>query len=105
MITMNIEKITLDHLEGDQLELAELIGLEAYKKLVKYCGGGDVYVCKADTVTRFSRNKEIYEKFDGENYRELAKEYGLSERWIRVITAEKLKKLKNAPVEGQMKLE
>lgn len=101
---MDIEKITLDHLSGDQLELAELIGLEAYKKLVKYCGGGDVYVCKADTITRLSRNKEICEKFDGENYRELAKEYGLTDRWVRAITAEKLKNMRNAPVEGQMKL-
>lgn len=101
---MDIEKITFDNLEDDQLELAKLIGLKAYKKLVKYCGGGGIYVCKADTVTRLSRNKEIYEKFDGENYRELAKEYGLSERWIRVITAEKLKKMRNKPVEGQLKL-
>lgn len=102
---MDIEKITLDHLDGDQLELAKLIGIEAYKKLVKYCGGGDVYVCKADTVTRLSRNKEICEKFNGENYRELAKAYGLTERWVRAITADKLKKMKSAPMEGQMKLE
>lgn len=102
---MDIEKITLDHLDGEQLELAKLIGIEAYKKLVKYCGGGDVYVCKADTVTRLSRNKEICEKFDGENYRELAKAYGLTERWVRAITADKLKKMKSAPMEGQMKLE
>lgn len=101
---MDIEKITLDHLDGEQLELAKLIGIEAYKKLVKYCGGGDVYVCKADTVTRLSRNKEICEKFDGENYRELAKAYGLTERWVRAITAEKLKKMRNAPMKGQMKL-
>ena len=102
---MDIEKITLEHLDGDQLELAKLIGLEAYKKLVKYCGGGDVYVCKADTVTRLSRNKEICEDFNGENYRELAKKYNLTERWIRAITANKLKNMKGDPVDGQMKLE
>ena len=102
---MDIEKITLDQLDGDQLELAKLIGIDAYKKLVKYYGGGDVYVCKADMATRLSRNKEICEKFDGENYRELAKEYGLTDRWVRVITAEKLKKMRNTPMKGQLKLE
>ena len=47
---MEIEDITLEQLNGDQHDLAELIGIDAYKKLVKYYGGGFVYVCKADTV-------------------------------------------------------
>ena len=41
---MEIEDITLEQLNGDQHDLAELIGIDAYKKLVKYYGGGFVYV-------------------------------------------------------------
>ena len=40
-----------------------------------------------------------------DNYRELALEYNLSTKTIREITAEKLKIIKNAPLEGQLELE
>ena len=35
---------------GEQRELAEVIGLEAYKKLVERYGGSHVYINKADTI-------------------------------------------------------
>lgn len=101
---MDIDEITLDQLDGEQYELAELIGIEAYRKLVKCYGGGFIYICKADTVMKISRNNEICEKFNGYNYRELAKEYNLSEKMIREITADKVKVLRNMPIEGQLKL-
>lgn len=101
---MDIDDITLDQLSGDQYDLAELIGIEAYRKLVKNYGGGFIYICKADTVMKISRNNEICKRFNGYNYKELAKLYNLSEKTIREITADKLKILKNMPIEGQLKL-
>lgn len=101
---MDIDDITLDQLSGDQYDLAELIGIEAYRKLVKNYGGGFIYICKADTVMKISRNNEICQRFNGYNYKELAKLYNLSEKTIREITADKLKILKNMPIEGQLKL-
>lgn len=83
---LDIEKITsLDQLSGDQRELAETVGLEAYRKLVENYGGSSIYINKIDTVTRSERNNEIRRKFNGSNYRELAKEYGFSETGIRKI--------------------
>ena len=102
---MDIDDITLNRLTGDQLELAELIGIENYKKLVAHYGGGFVYICKSDTILKDIRNAEICDKFNGYNYRELAKEYNLSEKMIREITSDKLKKIKYMPPDGQMKLE
>jgi len=101
---MDIDDIALEHLDGDQYELAELIGIEGYKKLVTNYGGGFVYVCKADTLMKHGRNAEIRSKFNGYNYRELAKEYNLSEKMIREITSDKLKEMKNMPDEEQLTL-
>ena len=87
---LDIEKITsLEQLFGEQRELAEIVGLNAYKKMVRQYGGSSIYINKTDTITRFGRNTEIQQKFNGSNYRELAKEYGLSESGIRKIVNKK----------------
>ncbi len=104
-VIMSIDRITLEQLDGEQREIAELIGIESYKKLVRYFGGGQVYICKADTLMKISRNAEICGRFNGYNYRELALEYNLSTKTIREITSEKLKIIKNMPIDGQLELE
>ena len=60
--------IKLKDLQGDQRELAEIIGIEAYLELVK------IYA-------------EIVKKFNGFNYKQLAFEYHLAERTVREIIA------------------
>lgn len=100
---MDIEKIiSLEQLSGDQRELAETVGLKAYIKLVVNYGGSHIYINKADTLTRENRNSEIKEKFDGSNYRELAREYNLSEITIRNIVDKKIRQIKSEPFDGQM---
>lgn len=95
---MEIEKITPERLSGDQKELAEIIGIEAYRKLVANYGGMSVYICKAETVLREFRNAEICNSFNGFNYRELAKKYNLSEKTVREIIS-----CRDAePIDGQM---
>ncbi|MDE6798326.1 MAG: DNA-binding protein [Ruminococcus sp.] len=90
---MNVEKIeSLGQLSGDQRELAETVGLDAYKKMVGQYGGSSIYINKTDTITRSGRNAEIQQKFNGSNYRELAKEYGLSEPSVRRIVNKKISK-------------
>lgn len=89
-IILNTEKIeSLEQLSGDQRELAEIVGIEAYRKLVENYGGMCVYIYKPETILRKRRNTEIFNEFDGTNYRELAKEYGLSEAGIRKIVNKK----------------
>ncbi|MBR6242117.1 MAG: DNA-binding protein [Ruminococcus sp.] len=100
---MDIDKLTdISQLREDQRELAELIGLEAYKKLVKNYAGSLLYIQKIDSVLRDLRDSEIREKFDGSNYRELAREYDLAEATVRDIVADKKKQLAARPLEGQM---
>ncbi len=103
---MDIDKlVSLDQLRDDQRELAEIIGLEAYKNLIKHYGGNQLYIQQADSVLKDVRDRELNEKFDGTNYRKLSQEYGISEMTIRDIVAPKRKQLRLAPLEGQMSFE
>lgn len=88
---MDINKlISVTQLRSEQQkEIAEIIGIEAYRKLVEYYGGSSIYINKSDTITRPERDDEIRRKFNGSNYRELTKEYGLSETGIRKIIDKK----------------
>jgi len=83
---MEIERITnLEQLTGEQKELAETIGLEAYKKLVANYAGCPLYINKPERITKQIRDAEICQKFNGSNYKELAKEFYLSESSVRKI--------------------
>ena len=88
---MNIKKlVSVTQLRsGQQKEIAEIIGIEAYRKLVEHYGGSRIYIEKSDTITRPNRNDEIRKKFDGGNYLQLAREYKLSEQTIRRIVDKK----------------
>ena len=87
---MDIDVITkTSQLVGEQRELAEIVGLQAYRTLVKNYGGMHIYICKTDALLREFRNNEIYDSFNGANYRELAKKYNLSEKTVREIVAKK----------------
>ena len=58
---MDIERFTSsEQLSEDQRELAESIGIKAYRKLVEDYGRSHIYVCKTETVLRELRNNEIY---------------------------------------------
>ena len=88
---MNIKKlVSVTQLRsGQQKEIAEIIGIEAYRKLVEHYGGSRIYIEKSDTIIRPNRNDEIRKKFDGGNYLQLAREYKLSEQTIRRIVDKK----------------
>ena len=75
---MNLDQLRLEQLHGNQRELAETIGIEAYKRLVLKYGGGNIYICKPDTLLQPLRDDAIYQHFDGGNYRELALAYHLT---------------------------
>lgn len=101
---MDIDKLeSTEQLRDDQRELAEVIGLDAYKKLIRHYGGNQMYVQQADSVLKDLRDKELNERFDGGNYKELSREYGISEMTIRDIVAPKRRELRTALPEGQLR--
>lgn len=89
---MKLSDITIDNLKGNQRELAEIIGMEAYIKLVKQYGGDDIYIAKETNLLSMVRDDEIYRKFNGGNYKALADEYNLAVRTIYEIISKENEK-------------
>ena len=75
----------IQDLQGEQRQIAETIGLEAYLKLVKIYGGTNIYIAKIDKLLSIKRDMEIVKRFNGYNYKSLANQYRLSERAVREI--------------------
>lgn len=85
-----IESIGFDAIEFEDIEIeyrdiAEVVGLDCFMKLACLCGGQNIYIPKSDTLCRSARNRQIKKSFNGENYREIARKYNLSERRVRTI--------------------
>ena len=81
------------HLEPEQLpepyqSMALRIGLENTLKLADMYQGTGFYLPKLDGLLRDIRDKRIREEFNGGNYKELARKYDLTERWIYEIVAQ-----------------
>lgn len=99
-----LKYIAPDDLPEEQKNIADLIGMEAYSKLVNAYGGMAIYITKPDNLIRNARNEEIRSKFDGSNYRQLAVKYNLSEVSIRLIVADIDREMRKKPIDGQMTL-
>ena len=97
-----LDQLQLEHLDGEQRQLAEAIGIKAYIKLLRAFAGAYVYVPTIDTVTLQLRDKLIREEYNGYNALELAKKWGLSERWVRSITEDVHMQIKRRPLDGQV---
>lgn len=71
--------------EGMYKDIAEAIGPESFYRLAEVVGGATIYIPKPDSLTRPVRDARIKEEFNGYNHLELAKKYGVTERWVRQI--------------------
>lgn len=54
-----IDLIELRHLSGNQREIADVIGIEAYRKLVRYFGGERIAVAKPSSLITATVRKDI----------------------------------------------
>ena len=106
MVINLLDNVELQDLKEDYLEMAEIIGLDNYKKLVDRYNGASVYIPTVDRLTKKDRDTLIREEFNGGNIRELAKKYHLSENWIREIVKplQKNKSINNEKREVKIKL-
>lgn len=67
-------------------ELRNIVGVENTVALIKYYGGALIYIPKMNTVGKSFRDKAIYSDFEsGFSFREIAKNYSLSEMTVRDI--------------------
>lgn len=83
-----IEKITIKEIPQNNQDLAQLIGIENFKKLVKYMGGSSIYIPKEQTLTLNLRNKNIKKEFNGD-IKILSRKYQITKSQIRNILKQK----------------
>lgn len=97
--------VTLDDLNEEQLQVVEVIGLEAYKRLIHYYAGTSIYIPKFSEIERRKRNEKIRTEYEKNgDIKALALKYGLSEIQIRTIIGDLFKNKKIDPYEGQVTL-
>lgn len=74
-------------LQGEGLEpkQATRVARKATEAVRKHWGGSHLYIPKGDMYEIEARDLEIYRKFTGRNYIELAREYDLCEARVRII--------------------
>ncbi len=87
-----LAKLTIDDLPDSQRDIAEMIGMDNYLKLVRLVSGDSIYICKEDelrqNILRSIRDAEIRRRFNGYNFAALAREYNLATRTVRRIVGE-----------------
>lgn len=66
-------------------DLVDLIGIENFIKLIKVYGGSSLYIPNENSILKPLRNRLIKENFNGNNYKQLAKEFKISEMQVRNI--------------------
>lgn len=71
--------------EGLYQLIAEAVGVEGFYRLAEAVGGTTVYIPKPETLVRPVRDAHIKEEFNGYNHPELARKYGVTERWVRSL--------------------
>lgn len=74
MMRLYFVLVKLEYLNESNMNLAEFIGLDAFKKLVRYVNGYIVYVLKKSYVTRIVRDILVRSAFIYD-YKSLAKRY------------------------------
>lgn len=93
--------LDLHSLIEHEMKSKDVSSLSMMLAITGYLGGMQVYIPKADKVRQELRNIEMYQKFDGKNIHQLAKEYGLAEQHIYRIIA-KMRKIEHDQRQPQL---
>lgn len=91
------DKLTLEMIpDGIWRTVAGEIGVDNLVKLAELVGGANIYIPKAESFVRPVLHEKIKKEYNGYNAPQLARKYGITERWIRQICGE--------DIPGQMEL-
>lgn len=81
-----LEYINYEDLDENDQDIADCIGLENFKNLVRTFGGSTINIKVPKNIALDYRNKQICSEFDGGNYKQLARKYNLSDASVyRII--------------------
>lgn len=80
-----LRTIRSEDIPEEYQDILDTLGMDAFLRLIRLCGGQSLYLPKLDSLERDGRDREIRARFNGGNYRALASQFRLSERQIRKI--------------------
>ena len=83
-----LNRVKIEDVPESYRDLVDVIGLEAFKNLVRYMGGCMLYVPVESRVTVNARNRLVRSAFKGD-YKSLAAAYNMSEVHVRRIIRNK----------------
>lgn len=69
-----------EHLKGEQRELAELIGIEAYCRIMEHYGGERLFISGIDRVISANRTELVRAAIGHENETEIIKLFHITKR-------------------------
>ena len=79
-----LELLSINDIPDSIKDVVEVIGIDAFKGLVKLAGGSNLYIPNESNLVKPIRNRKIKEEFNG-NYRDISIKYGISEVQARNI--------------------
>ena len=99
-----LSEVTLDDLQEQHREIAECIGLSAFRKLIRTFGGQSIYVPQAREAVRLHTYRLIRQEYDGTNIKALARKYGVSESTVYNVVRDQISrgKKKSPDIPGQL---
>lgn len=79
-----LEELTYEQLPDSLKDIADAIGLQPLKNLIKLAGGSTIYIPSEKNLTKPVRDEIIRKSFNGD-YKSLSKKFNISEVQIRNI--------------------
>lgn len=96
-----LNEITMDDLQEQHKEYAQVIGIKNLIALSENFGGTQIYIPKKDELIKIKKYKAIFEEFDGTNIKELAIRYEVSESTVYRVIKDKMVH-KSKAIDGQL---
>ena len=87
-----INMITMELLDEHDREIVDIVGLDAFRRLVSTFGGSNIYIKKAETFLLPFRDELIRKEYNGRNSRELSQKFGISQRHVSHIVEDRSKR-------------
>lgn len=84
------EELTLDDLQEQHRQYAEVIGIDNLLRLSDTYGGTSIYIPQRRELLKNRTYNAIYREFDGSNVDQLVKKYGVSKSTIYKIVGDRL---------------
>ena len=79
-----LEFLTESDVPDSVKDVVDVIGIDAFKGLVKLAGGSLLYIPNESNLVKPIRNRRIRDEFKG-SYRDISMKYGISEVQVRNI--------------------